>query len=232
MGQDGGNGRSRVAGVGGLSASANQSLRAFVERVFANFRDKNGAFYNGVNICSFWLSLKALRKQDGFRWTSATLDMISEWHRTAMQFDHTLLCLVIIIDTETDEPRCLKSEPGELWWGREGRRAHCGCEDGTLVQRWANTTMQSCDWQPVLVQILLSALFSNITHCTLFPVPVKSGGKWLPVENVFSTLQDIWQETERLGVENTGFKLCFHHLLRTGPVAEDDRVSYLTATRR
>ena len=32
-----------------------------------------------------------------------------------MQFDHTLLCLVIIIDTETDEPRCLKSEPGELW---------------------------------------------------------------------------------------------------------------------
>ena len=127
-----------------------------------------------------------------------------------MQFDHTLLYLVIIIDTETDEPRCLKSEPGELWWGCEGRRAHCGREDGTLVQRWANTTMQSCDWQPVLVQILLSALCSNITHCTLFPVPVKSGGKWLPVENVFSTLQDIWQETERLGVENTGFKLCFH----------------------
>jgi len=48
-----------------------------------------------------------------------------------------------------------------------------------------------------------------------FNVPVKSGGKWLPVENVFSTLQDIWQETER-----------------TGPVAEGDRVSYLTATRR
>ena len=29
-------------------------------------------------------------------------------------------------------------------------------------------------------------------------MPVKSGGKWLPVENVFSTLQDIWEEAERL----------------------------------
>ena len=34
-------------------------------------------------------------------------------------------------------------------------------------------------------------------------VPVKSGGKWLPVENVFSTLQDVWQEAERLGRNKT-----------------------------
>ena len=30
-------------------------------------------------------------------------------------------------------------------------------------------------------------------------MPVKCGGKWLPVENVFSSLQDIWLEAERLG---------------------------------
>ena len=58
----------RVAGVGWLSASAKYSLRTFVERVFAHFRDKNIVFYDCVNIGSFWLSLKALRQQDGFRW--------------------------------------------------------------------------------------------------------------------------------------------------------------------
>ena len=36
----------RVAGVGWLSGSATKSLGAFVERVFANFCDKNVVFYN------------------------------------------------------------------------------------------------------------------------------------------------------------------------------------------
>ena len=35
---------SRVAGVGWLSGTAAESLRAFGERVFANFRDKNVVF--------------------------------------------------------------------------------------------------------------------------------------------------------------------------------------------
>ena len=35
----------RVAGVGWLSCTAAESLRAFVERVFANFRDKNVVFF-------------------------------------------------------------------------------------------------------------------------------------------------------------------------------------------
>ena len=30
-----------------------------------------------------------------------------------------------------------------------------------------------------------------------FSVPVKTNGKWLPVENVFSSLQDIWHLAER-----------------------------------
>ena len=37
---------SRVAEVGWLSVNATKSLRAFVERVFANFRDKNVVFYD------------------------------------------------------------------------------------------------------------------------------------------------------------------------------------------
>ena len=37
---------SRVAEVGWLSVSATKSLRAFVERVFANFCDKNIVFYD------------------------------------------------------------------------------------------------------------------------------------------------------------------------------------------
>ena len=45
----------RVAEVGWLLASAKYSLRASVERVFANFRDKNVVFYHCVNIGSFWL---------------------------------------------------------------------------------------------------------------------------------------------------------------------------------
>ena len=35
----------RVAGVGWLSWIAAESLRAFVERIFANFRDKSIVFY-------------------------------------------------------------------------------------------------------------------------------------------------------------------------------------------
>ena len=36
----------RVAGVGWLSGTAVESLRAFAAGVFANFRDKNIVFYN------------------------------------------------------------------------------------------------------------------------------------------------------------------------------------------
>ena len=36
----------RVAGVGWLSCTAAESLRAFVEHVFANFRDKNIVFWD------------------------------------------------------------------------------------------------------------------------------------------------------------------------------------------
>ena len=39
-------GNSRVAEVGRLSWTVAESLRAFVERVIANFRDKNVVFYN------------------------------------------------------------------------------------------------------------------------------------------------------------------------------------------
>ena len=38
-------GADRVAEVGRLSWSVAESLRAFVERVIANFRDKNVVFY-------------------------------------------------------------------------------------------------------------------------------------------------------------------------------------------
>ena len=63
-------------------------------------------------------------------------------------------------------------------------------------------------------------------------MPVKTGGKWLPVENVFSTLQDIWQEAERFDRNFVKRDLNFAFILRTGPVAEDQRVSYLTGTQR
>ena len=85
----------RAAEVGRLSWSVAESLRAFVERVNANFRDKNVVFYNPAETDNLWLSkdyyesrmsfvesstkarcllvkagwlwLKALRKQDVFR---------------------------------------------------------------------------------------------------------------------------------------------------------------------
>ena len=47
---------SRVAGVGWLSGTAAESLRAFGERVFANFRDKNVVFYNCGKTGHLWLS--------------------------------------------------------------------------------------------------------------------------------------------------------------------------------
>ena len=46
----------RVAGVGWLSGTAAESLRAFGERVFANFRDKNVVFYNCGKTGHLWLS--------------------------------------------------------------------------------------------------------------------------------------------------------------------------------
>ena len=49
-------GRCSVAGVGWLSGTAAESLRAFGERVFANFRDKNVVFYNCGETGHFWLS--------------------------------------------------------------------------------------------------------------------------------------------------------------------------------
>ena len=78
-----------------------------------------------------------------------------------------------------------------------------------------------------------------------FSVPVKTNGKWLPVENVFSSLQDIWHLAERWGKH-----LCEHVTKdcspgcckfepelelshnRIGPVRDDNRVSYLTGTTR
>ena len=39
-------GCARVAGVGWLSGTAAESLRAFVERILANFRDKSIVFYD------------------------------------------------------------------------------------------------------------------------------------------------------------------------------------------
>ena len=47
---------SRVAGVGWLSGTAAESLRAFGERVFANFCDKNVVFYNCGKTGHLWLS--------------------------------------------------------------------------------------------------------------------------------------------------------------------------------
>ena len=46
----------RVAGVGWLSWTAIESLRAFGERVFANFRDKHIVFYNCRKTGHLWLS--------------------------------------------------------------------------------------------------------------------------------------------------------------------------------
>ena len=46
----------RVAGVGWLSGTTAESLRAFGERVFANFRDKNIVFYNCGKTGHLWLS--------------------------------------------------------------------------------------------------------------------------------------------------------------------------------
>ena len=46
----------RVAGVGRLSGTAAESLTAFGERVFANFRDKNVVFYNCGKTGHLWLS--------------------------------------------------------------------------------------------------------------------------------------------------------------------------------
>ena len=46
----------RVAGVGWLLWTAAESLRAFVERVFANFRDNNVVFYNCGKKGHLWLS--------------------------------------------------------------------------------------------------------------------------------------------------------------------------------
>ena len=46
----------RVAGVGWLLGTATESLRAFGERLFANFRDKNIFFYNCGKTGHLWLS--------------------------------------------------------------------------------------------------------------------------------------------------------------------------------
>ena len=45
-----------MAGVGWLSVNATKSLRAFVERVFANFRDKNVVFYDLGKTGNLWVS--------------------------------------------------------------------------------------------------------------------------------------------------------------------------------
>ena len=72
-------------------------------------------------------------------------------------------------------------------------------------------------------------------------MPVKTNGKWLPVENVFSSLQDIWHLAERWEKDlwDDLTKECWklepdfeHSYNRIGPVAEDNRVSYLTGTTR
>ena len=54
--------KTSLTGVGWLLGSATETLSPFVERVFANFCDKNIIFLQ------LWLSLKVLRKQDYFRW--------------------------------------------------------------------------------------------------------------------------------------------------------------------
>ena len=68
---------------------------------------------------------------------------------------------------------------------------------------------------------------------------MKTNGKWLPVENVFSSLQDIWHLAERWNLSICITRDCckFEPELelsykRIGPVAEDNRVSYLTGTTR
>ena len=79
---------SSQADVGWLSVNVAKSLRAFVECVNANFRDKNVVFYNRAETDNLWLSkdnyesrmsfvesstkarclsVKALGKQDVFR---------------------------------------------------------------------------------------------------------------------------------------------------------------------
>ena len=50
-------GCARVAGVGWLSGTAAESLRAFVERVFTNFCDENVIFYKIVILHEYWLFL-------------------------------------------------------------------------------------------------------------------------------------------------------------------------------
>ena len=62
------------AGVGWLSWSVAKSLRAFVESVFANSRVKNVVFTiqgkQAIYSCQYTgaVSLRALQKQDDFRW--------------------------------------------------------------------------------------------------------------------------------------------------------------------
>ena len=46
---------SSLAEVGRLSWSVAESLRAFVERVIANFRDKNVVFYYRAETGNLWL---------------------------------------------------------------------------------------------------------------------------------------------------------------------------------
>ena len=76
----------KLPGVGWLSVNATKSLRAFVERVFANFCDKNVFFFTisehslkaGSSkdlwklaksfLKAGWLLLKALQKQADFHW--------------------------------------------------------------------------------------------------------------------------------------------------------------------
>merc|ERR1719285_1591424 len=53
----------RVAGVGWLSGTAAESLRAFGERVFANFCDKNIVFYNCGKTGHLWLAKRLAHTQ-------------------------------------------------------------------------------------------------------------------------------------------------------------------------
>ena len=53
----------RLAGVGWLSCTAAESLRAFVERIFANFRDKNIVFYNCGKTGHLWLAKRLAHTQ-------------------------------------------------------------------------------------------------------------------------------------------------------------------------
>ena len=52
----------RVAGVGWLSGNATESLSPFVERIFANFGDKNMVFYYYVK----WVVFNSIQKQNDF----------------------------------------------------------------------------------------------------------------------------------------------------------------------